>query len=50
MPQSGTEQLLEERARELGVPIHRGAELVGLTQDGDQVRLELQGPDGPAAR
>jgi 2-polyprenyl-6-methoxyphenol hydroxylase-like FAD-dependent oxidoreductase len=47
VPQSGTELLLEERARELGVPIHRGAEVVGLVQDDDQVRLELRGPDGP---
>ena len=47
VPQSGTELLLEERARELGVPIHRGAEVVGLVQDDDRVRLELRGPDGP---
>ena len=30
VPQSGTEQLLERRARELGVEIVRGAEVVGL--------------------
>jgi len=47
VPQSGTELLLEERARELGVPIHRGAEVVGLVQDDDHVRLELRGPAGP---
>ena len=34
---------LEETAREFGVPIHRGAEVVGLGQDDDQVRLELRG-------
>jgi 2-polyprenyl-6-methoxyphenol hydroxylase-like FAD-dependent oxidoreductase len=47
VPQSGTEQLLEERAHELGVPIRRGYELVDMTQDGEAVRLQLQGPDGP---
>jgi 2-polyprenyl-6-methoxyphenol hydroxylase-like FAD-dependent oxidoreductase len=47
VPQSGTEDLLEERARALGAEIVRGAEVVGLAQDGDGVRLEVQGPDGP---
>jgi 2-polyprenyl-6-methoxyphenol hydroxylase-like FAD-dependent oxidoreductase len=46
VPQSGTEQLLEARARELGATIVRGRELVGLTQDGDGVRLDLDGPGG----
>ena len=45
VPQSGTEQLLERRARELGAEIVRGADVVGLAQDGDGVRLELR-PDG----
>jgi 2-polyprenyl-6-methoxyphenol hydroxylase-like FAD-dependent oxidoreductase len=43
VPQSGTEQLLERRATELGAEIVRGAEAVGLTQDADGVRLELAG-------
>src|SRR5688572_8894397 len=33
VPQSGTERLLEDRARELGATVTRGAELVGLRQD-----------------
>ncbi|MEV4169157.1 FAD-dependent monooxygenase [Nonomuraea sp. NPDC049709] len=43
VPQSGTEHLLEDRARELGVEIVRGAEVVGLRQDARQVVLELAG-------
>src|SRR4051794_25847235 len=46
VPQSGTERLLEQRARELGAELVRGAELVGLTQDADGVRLDLNGADG----
>src|SRR5215211_116979 len=47
VPQSGTEHLLEERARRLGASIDRGAEVVGLSQDDDGVRLEVRGPGGP---
>jgi 2-polyprenyl-6-methoxyphenol hydroxylase-like FAD-dependent oxidoreductase len=47
VPQSGTEQLLERRAVELGAEITRGVEVVGLTQDDDGVRLDVMGPDGP---
>jgi 2-polyprenyl-6-methoxyphenol hydroxylase-like FAD-dependent oxidoreductase len=47
VPQSGTEQLLEERARELGVSVRRGYELVDLAQHEDAVALSLRGPDGP---
>ncbi|WP_043618982.1 FAD-dependent monooxygenase [Nonomuraea candida] len=43
VPQSGTEHLLEARARELGVEIVRGAEVTGLRQDGRRVLLELAG-------
>src|SRR2546421_9308284 len=46
VPQSGTEKLLEERARELGAQIVRGADVVGLTQEADGVRLDLA--DGSA--
>src|SRR4051812_43138017 len=46
VPQSGTEHVLEERARQLGAEIVRGAEVVGLSQDADEVRLEVQGPGG----
>jgi len=47
--QSRTEQMLETRARELGAEIVRGAEVVGLEQDADGVRLDLDGPDGRQA-
>ncbi|MFJ7074281.1 rifampin monooxygenase [Streptomyces sp. NPDC098781] len=40
-PQPVTERLLEERAGELGVDIRRGREVVGLSQDGDGVTVEL---------
>ena len=40
VPQSGTEHLLEERARQLGAEIIRGAEVVGVSQDGDEVRTD----------
>ncbi|GAA4971630.1 2-polyprenyl-6-methoxyphenol hydroxylase-like FAD-dependent oxidoreductase [Nonomuraea thailandensis] len=43
VPQSGTEHLLEARARELGVEIVRGAEVVGLRQDDRRVVVELAG-------
>ena len=43
VPQSGTEQVLESRAVELGVPIVRGAEVVALTQDDDGVTVECAG-------
>jgi 2-polyprenyl-6-methoxyphenol hydroxylase-like FAD-dependent oxidoreductase len=45
-PQSHTEALLGERARELDVEIRRRHELVGLTQHDDGVELEVAGPDG----
>ncbi|MEJ3744168.1 FAD-dependent monooxygenase [Actinomycetes bacterium KLBMP 9797] len=46
VPQSGTERLLEERARELGAEIVRGAEVVGLAQDADGVRLDIKDQTG----
>jgi len=42
VPQSGTEQVLEARARELGVDILRGAEVVTLQQDAEQVVVGLR--------
>jgi 2-polyprenyl-6-methoxyphenol hydroxylase-like FAD-dependent oxidoreductase len=45
VPQSGTEKILQARADELGVEIVRGAEVVGLTQDGDGVTLACAGGD-----
>ncbi len=48
VPQSGTEQVLETRANDLGVPIVRGAEVVGLTQDDDGATVECA--DGTTVR
>ncbi|WP_078324166.1 FAD-dependent monooxygenase [Mycobacteroides salmoniphilum] len=47
--QSGTEAVLEQRARELGVEIVRGAELVGLEQD-DLVHLRFADGSTESAR
>jgi 2-polyprenyl-6-methoxyphenol hydroxylase-like FAD-dependent oxidoreductase len=47
IPQRRLEELLEERARELGALIRRGHELTALSQSGDGVTAELTGPDGP---
>src|SRR5215213_6486625 len=41
-PQSGTEQVLEARARQLGVDIVRGAEVVTLQQDAEHVVVGLR--------
>jgi 2-polyprenyl-6-methoxyphenol hydroxylase-like FAD-dependent oxidoreductase len=41
IPQTVTERLLTEHATEVGVEIRRGCELVGLSQDGDGVGVEL---------
>jgi len=40
IPQAITEALLEERARELGVDIHRGHQVTGLRQDPEGVDVE----------
>jgi 2-polyprenyl-6-methoxyphenol hydroxylase-like FAD-dependent oxidoreductase len=49
VPQSGTEKILQARADELGIEIVRGAEVVGLTQDGDGVTVECAGGDSMRA-
>lgn len=46
VPQRRMEQLLEARARELGVEIRREHEVTGLSQDDDGVTVEVRGPDG----
>lgn len=46
VPELKTVQVLEERARELGVDIRRGHEFTGLTQDDDGVTLTVLGPEG----
>jgi 2-polyprenyl-6-methoxyphenol hydroxylase-like FAD-dependent oxidoreductase len=48
VPQSGTEHLLEARARALGVDVRRGAEVVDLHQDRDGVTVQLA--DGDSLR
>lgn len=44
--QARTETLLQRRAEDLGVRIRRGAEVVGLEQDGDGVTLSVRTRDG----
>jgi 2-polyprenyl-6-methoxyphenol hydroxylase-like FAD-dependent oxidoreductase len=46
IPQRRLEALLEERTAELGVPIHRGHELVSFTQDEDGVRIRVATASG----
>ncbi|PCC68535.1 2-polyprenyl-6-methoxyphenol hydroxylase [Nannocystis exedens] len=46
LPQVHTEELLEARARELGVEIAREHALVDLAQTDDAVALRVQGPGG----
>ncbi|MFE5768832.1 monooxygenase [Streptomyces sp. NPDC056485] len=46
LAQARTEALLEERARELGVEIHRGRESTGVRQDADGVEVDVRGPGG----
>jgi len=46
VPQRRVEQVLAERARELGVEIRRGHELVNLTQTDAKVIARIDGPDG----
>src|SRR3954452_6970285 len=49
-PQSGTEHVLERRARDLGVEIDRGAEVVGLRQEAQRVVVELEGGGAETAQ
>lgn len=44
--QARTEVMLQRRAERLGVPIVRGAEVVGLTQDDEGVTLTVRTADG----
>jgi 2-polyprenyl-6-methoxyphenol hydroxylase-like FAD-dependent oxidoreductase len=45
-PQRRVEEVLGERAAELGAEIRRGHELAGLSQTDDAVTVEIDGPDG----
>jgi 2-polyprenyl-6-methoxyphenol hydroxylase-like FAD-dependent oxidoreductase len=49
VPQVRIEEVLEERAMELGAEIRRGHELLGFTQDADGVTVSVSGPDGEYA-
>jgi 2-polyprenyl-6-methoxyphenol hydroxylase-like FAD-dependent oxidoreductase len=40
------EEVLQERALELGAEIRRGHELTGFSQDADSVTVDIAGPDG----
>jgi 2-polyprenyl-6-methoxyphenol hydroxylase-like FAD-dependent oxidoreductase len=46
IPQTRTEELIEQRAGELGVPIRRGHEVTALAQGPDGVSVGVHGPDG----
>ena len=46
VPQTRIEQVLAERAAELGVEVRRGHELTGLSQHADIVSVEVTGPNG----
>jgi 2-polyprenyl-6-methoxyphenol hydroxylase-like FAD-dependent oxidoreductase len=47
LPQPILERVLDEFVRELGAEIHRGREVVGLSQDDATVTAAVRGPDGP---
>jgi 2-polyprenyl-6-methoxyphenol hydroxylase-like FAD-dependent oxidoreductase len=46
VPQTRMEQVLADRAAELGVEVRRGHELTGLSQHADAVTVEVVGPTG----
>lgn len=45
--QSEVEELLESRLGELGVPVHRGHRLAGVSQDAGGVTASFETPSGP---
>jgi 2-polyprenyl-6-methoxyphenol hydroxylase-like FAD-dependent oxidoreductase len=47
VPQRRIEQMLAERASELGVEVRRGHEVTGLIQEPGIVTVEVTGPTGP---
>jgi 2-polyprenyl-6-methoxyphenol hydroxylase-like FAD-dependent oxidoreductase len=47
LPQPRLERLLDEHARELGVDIRRGHEVIEVNQDDTTVTADVRGPDGP---
>ncbi|MFB7948525.1 FAD-dependent monooxygenase [Kitasatospora phosalacinea] len=47
LPQQRLEELLEQRADELGAEVRRGHRVTGIRQDATAVTAEVLGPDGP---
>jgi 2-polyprenyl-6-methoxyphenol hydroxylase-like FAD-dependent oxidoreductase len=47
VPQRRIEEVLAERAAELGVEVRTGHRLTGLTDKDDMVEVSVDGPDGP---
>ncbi|MFI6925883.1 FAD-dependent monooxygenase [Nonomuraea spiralis] len=47
LPQQRLEELLDDRAGELGAEIRRGHEVTGISQDDTAVTVDVLGPDGP---
>jgi 2-polyprenyl-6-methoxyphenol hydroxylase-like FAD-dependent oxidoreductase len=47
LPQQRLEEVLDERAGELGVEIRRGHQVAEVVQDEESVTAEVLGPDGP---
>jgi 2-polyprenyl-6-methoxyphenol hydroxylase-like FAD-dependent oxidoreductase len=47
LPQPRLEQVLDERARELGAEVRRGHEVVAVNQHDDAVSARVHGPDEP---
>ena len=46
IPQSDTEAVLMQRLRELGVPVHRGYEVAGVSADATGATVTAKSPDG----
>ncbi|HEX3589614.1 MAG TPA: FAD-dependent monooxygenase [Pseudonocardiaceae bacterium] len=47
LPQPRLERVLDEHSSGLGAEVRRGHEVVGASQDGDTVTVDVRGPDGP---
>ncbi|MFJ4617041.1 FAD-dependent monooxygenase [Streptomyces sp. NPDC088812] len=47
LPQSRTEELLQEHALRLGATIERGHRVTGFTQRAESVTVRVEGPEGP---
>lgn len=46
VPQLRLEQVLAERAAELGITVHKGHTVAGMTQEDEHVTVEVDGPQG----